>query len=203
MIKDEVASFTLRLPETLRQQLIVQAEGKQRSLNSHIQAILEGHIVESGFAGHHLISKSGRSFEIVFREDDIPQQRNGVMGFFFLRELKFDQERAYYMIGLDHAVVRDWKLRQRPVEAIEQIGLALLNFYNRHFEIDQLQWPHPVPNQDFDGYRVFSWKDFEPAESLNEFLDLLRKNQWKDRLLTDAGNSQDLRRGRNPSDLYK
>lgn len=200
--KEQIASFTLRLPEVLRQQLIVQAGTKQRSLNSHIQTILEGHIVESGFAGHKLVSKSGRSFEVVFSPDDIPKQRNGVMGFFYLRELKFDKERAHYMIGLDHGLVRDWKLEHKQ-ESVEQIGLALLNFYNKQLEIDQLSWPHPIPDQDYDGYRVFSWKDIEPAESASEFLDLLRTNQWKDRLLADSGKSQDLRRGRNPADLYK
>lgn len=200
--REQIASFTVRLPEALRKQLMVQAESRSRSLNSHIQAILEGHLVESGFAGNKLISQSGRTFQIVYEDDDIPARRDGVMGFFFLRELKFDKNRAHFMIGLDQNLVEDWHL-QHAREAIEQVGIALLHFYSRQMEIDHLRWPHPAGREDYDGYRVLSWNDVAPAQSLNQFLDLVRTNQWKDPLAQDAGQSQDLRRGRNAADLYR
>jgi len=200
--KEQIASFTVRLPEGLRKQLIVQASAKNRSLNSHIQSVLEGHLVESGFAGHKLISRSGRTFEIVFSTDDIPDRRDGIMGFFQLNELKFDKQRAYYMIGLNHSLIRDWKIEHKE-ECLEQFGVALLHFYNRQMEIDHLRWTHPVPGQDYDGYKVFSWKDVAPAGSFNEFLDLLRMNQWSDPLAEDSDKSQDIRLGRNLADLYR
>lgn len=201
--REQIASFTVRLPEALRKQLMVQAESRSRSLNSHIQAILEGHLVESGFAGNKLISQSGRTFQIIYEGDDIPNQRDGgVMGFFFLRELKFDKNRAHFMIGLDKNLVDDWHL-QHAKEAIEQVGIALLHFYNRQMEIDHLRWPHPAGREDYDGYRVLSWNDVAPAQSLNQFLELVRTNKWKDPLAQNAGQSQDLRRGRNAADLYR
>lgn len=199
--KDQITSFTLRLPEVLRNQLVVQASAKRRSLNSHIQSILEGHLVESGFAGHKLVSQSGRTFEVVFQADDIPGQRDGVMGYFYLKEIKFAKERAHFMIGLEQDLVEDWHL-DNPVEAIEQIGLALLQFYNRRFEIDHIKWPHPKGIQDYDGYRLLGWSDVQGVHGLNHFLDLLRTNAWEDKLVQDGEKSQDIRRGRNPAALY-
>ena len=79
----------------------------------------------------------------------------------------------------------------------------MLHFYNRQMEIDHLRWPHPRPGEPYDGYRVFTWRDVAPAESLSQFLDLLRTNQWKDPHAEDAEKSQDIRLGRNPADLYK
>jgi hypothetical protein len=163
---------------------------------------LEGFLVESGFVGNNLVSRSGRSFQIVFQQDDIPAQRNGVMGFFHLRELKFSKSRAYYMIGLDQNLVEDWKI-ENAIDAVEQVGVALLHFYNRKFEIDRLRWPHPAGIQEYDGYRILSWNDVGRAQSLNEFLDFLRTNSWTDLLVQEADQSQDIRRGRNPADLFR
>lgn len=70
-------------------------------------------------------------------------------------------------------------------------------------EIDHLRWPHPAGREDYDGYRVLSWNDVAPAQSLNQFLDLVRTNQWTDPLAQNARQSQDLRRGRNAADLYR
>jgi hypothetical protein len=70
-------------------------------------------------------------------------------------------------------------------------------------EIDYLRWPHPVSGQEYDGYRVLSWNDVAPAQSFNQFLDLLRTNQWNDPLAEDAGKSQDLRNGRKLASLYQ
>jgi plasmid stability protein len=201
--KDPVASFTLRLPESLRQKITLQAASKSRSLNSHIQSILEMHLVESGFAGNKLVSRSGRTFEVRFEPYEITDFRGGAKGVFCLRELKFEKDRARYIIGIDQPVLEDWRLENDRLTALENFGLALLNHYNQRIEIDYLKWPHPTPGETFDGYRFFESRDVAQAQTFNHFLDLVRTNAWGDRLVQNAGNSQDLRRGRNESDLFR
>ena len=201
--EDEQVSFTLRLPKSVRDQLIVQSEGKGKSLNSYIQTLIEAHLIESGFFGNHLVSLSGRSFEVAFQADDI-KNRFDVVGFFALRELRFDKARAHFMLGLSEDLAEDWNIKKGArTEAVKALGLALLAFYNRNFEIDRISWPNPSGQSDFDGFRLLTANDVAPISSLPEFLDCLRKNQWQDRLLTEKDESQDFRKGRRPADLYR
>ena len=202
-IEEEQVSFTLRLSKNIRDQLIVQSEGKGKSLNAYIQTLLESHLIESGFFGTHLVSLSGRSFEVVFQADDI-KDRFDAVGFFFLRELRFDKTRARYMIGLAEELAEDWSIKKEGrTEAIKAIGLALLAFYNRTCEIDRLSWPNPSGQNDFDGFRLLTAQDVAPINSLPEFLERLRKNEWQDRLLGETTESQDVRRGRSRANLHR
>jgi len=202
-VEDEQISFTLRLPKSIRDQLMVQSESKGKSLNSYLQSLIESHLIESGFSSNHLVSLSGRSFEVVYQPDDI-KNRFDAVGFFALRELRFDKTRARYMIGLSEDLAEDWNIKKESrVEAIKALGLALLAFYNRSFEIDCLSWPNPSERSDFDGFRLLTANDIAPIGSLPEFLDKLRTNQWVDRQITKKDHSQDIRRGRKPSDLHR
>ena len=200
--QDPLTSLSVQLPESLCKKLFLHAESRTCTFDEHIQSILENYLVGAGFCGQTLTSLSGRNFQIVHIEDDIPDQRDCVVATFYLKELRFNKNRAYYIIGLDQELVEDWAIRKTQ-ESVKQVGLALLNFYNREIEIDEISWPHTKHDESFDGFRVLSWKDVAPAKSLNEFLDLLRANEWKDSIVKCSGKSQDFRRGRNPSDLYK
>lgn len=201
--EEEQISFTLRLPKSVRDQLLVQSESKGRSLNAYLQNLIESHLIESGFFGSHLVSRSGRSFETIYQADDI-KDRFDAVGFFGLRELRFDKLRARYMIGLSEDLAEDWNIKKNVrSEAVKALGLALLAFYNRNFEIDRLSWPNPSGQSDFDGFRLLTANDVAPISSLPEFLEYLRTNQWIDRQLIEREQSQDIRKGRKPSDLYR
>lgn len=198
----DIKSFTLRLPETLRRKVAVEADQMGKSLNEHIQSILETHTLETGYGQTGLISPSGRKLQIDFAADDI-KGRPYLMGFFYVKEPKFNNKiRANYMLGVSRDIEDDWQIC-RNKDAIMELGIALLNFYNRTMEVDCLSWEHPVPNQDFDGYRVFGHSDLK-ACSMREFLDKLRQGRWSDPKLIVQHQSQDLRSKRlTESDLYR
>jgi hypothetical protein len=197
---EEQVNFTLRLPKSLRDHLLAQSDQKSRSLNSHIQAILENHLVATGIKGNHLVSRSGRSFEVLFEKGD---SKTDLLGTFLLRELKYEKHRARYIIGLAEDLTDDWHINKSVRdETIKSLGLALLNHYNELHEIDRLSWPHPHGRTDYDGFRLLEAKDVMPASSLAHFLELLAEDKWRDSEISEKEQSQDFRRGRNPANLY-
>ena len=83
----------------------------------------------------------------------------------------------------------------------KEIGLALLNYYNRRgMEIDKLSW-NQYPGPDNDGRRVLQVA--EVPETLEQFFDLLMSDKWVDKYVEQQDKSQDIRRGRPESALYR
>jgi hypothetical protein len=119
---------------------------------------------------------------------------------FFVDEPKFEKERAYYLIGIGRTILRDWQVKDKATVS-KEVGLALLNYYNRRgLEIDRLAWTQ-YPGPDNDGRRVLQVA--EVPETLEQFLDLLMTDKWTDKFLEPADQSQDIRRGRQESALYR
>jgi hypothetical protein len=195
--KQKTTNFTLRLPEEYRKRLQLQADKKGISVNAHVLRILEIHLMHSGFGPPSITSNnSGRLFEIrtELAIDNVEETTFAL----FVDEPKFEKERAYYLIGVGRTALRDWNVKDKQTVA-KEIGQSLLNFYNRlGLEIDRLKWTQFPEN---DGRRILQAS--EVPETLEEFLALLLNDTWKDAYVVQTEKSQDIRRGRVESALYK
>ena len=197
--KLKTTNFTLRLPEEYRKRLQIQSDKKGISVNAHVLRILEIHLMNSGFGPTAITGvNSGRLFEI--RTELVHDGVEDTTWAFFINEPKFEKERAYYMIGVGRNALRDWNVKDK-VTVAKEIGLSLLDFYNRlGMEIDRLKW-NQFPGPDNDGRRIIQGS--EVPETLEEFLAKLKDGTWKDIYLEESEKSQDIRRGRLESALYK
>jgi len=195
--KLKTTNFTLRLPEEYRKRLQLQADKRGISVNAHVLRILEIHLMHSGFGPTSITSNSsGRLFEI--RMELAVDSVEETTFAFFIDEPKYEKERAYYLIGVGRTALRDWNVKDKQTVA-KEIGLSLLNFYNRlGLEIDRLKWAQFPEN---DGRRILQAS--EVPETLEEFLAKLLDDSWKDAYVVQTESSQDIRRGRVESALYK
>lgn len=196
--KQKTTNISLRIPEEYRKRLQLQADKKGISFNAHLLRVLEIHLMSSGFGPAALTSASGRLFQIrcELYLDNVDETTFA----YFIDEPRFEKERAYYQIGIGRTVLRDWQVKDKATVS-KEVGLALLNFYNRQgLEIDKLVW-NQYPGPDHDGRRVL--QVVEVPETLQEFLDLLMSGNWTDKFVQQADNSQDIRRGRPEAALYR
>jgi hypothetical protein len=195
--KLKTTNFTLRLPEEYRKRLQLQADKKGISVNAHVLRVLEIHLMHSGFGPTSVTSiSSGRLFEI--RSELVVDNVEETTFAFFIDEPKYEKERAYYLIGVGRTALRDWNVKDKQTVA-KEIGLSLLNFYNRvGLEVDRLKWSQFPDN---DGKRILQAS--EVPETLEEFLDQLLSDTWKDGFVQQTEKSQDIRRGRVESALFK
>jgi hypothetical protein len=195
--RQKTTNFTLRLPDEYRKRLQVQADKKGISFNAHVLRVLEIHLMHSGFGPTSITSMtSGRLFEIrsELHQDNVDETTWA----YFIDEPKFEKERAYYLIGVGRTVLRDWQIQDKQTVA-KEVGLALLSFYNRQgLEVDRLIWSQYM---DHDGRRVL--QTAEVPETLEEFLAMLLDGTWVDKYAQQADKSQDIRRGRSESSLYR
>lgn len=197
-MSEKTSNVSIRIPDEYRKRLQIQADKKAISFNAHVLRVLEIHLMSSGFGPTALTSTSGRLFQIRFEPhiDNVDETTWA----FFIDEPKFEKERAYYLIGIGRTVLRDWQVKDKATVA-KEVGLALLSFYNRQaMEIDRLVW-HQYPGAENDGRRVLQVA--EVPETLEEFLDLLMTDKWVDKLVQQHERSQDIRRGRPESALYR
>ncbi|MBI2811481.1 MAG: hypothetical protein HYX67_11740 [Candidatus Melainabacteria bacterium] len=196
--KQKTTNISLRIPEDYRKRLQLQADKKSISFNAHVLRVLEIHMMSSGFGPTSVTSTSGRLFEI--RSEPYVDNVDETTWAFFVDEPKFEKERAYYTIGIGRTIMRDWQVKDKSTVS-KEVGLALLNYYNRRgLEIDRLAWTQ-YPGPDNDGRRVLQVA--EVPETLEQFLDLLMTDKWTDKYLEQSDKSQDIRRGRQESALYR
>ncbi len=119
---------------------------------------------------------------------------------FFIDEPKFEKERAYYVIGIGRTILRDWQIQDK-LTVSKEVGLALLNYYNRKgMDIDKLVW-NQYPGPDDDNRRLLQVA--EVPETLQQFFDQLLSTEWSDKFVEQGELSQDIRRGRPQSALYR
>jgi hypothetical protein len=196
--KQRTTNISVRIPEEYRKRLQLQADKKGVSFNAHMLRVLEIHLMSSGFGPTSVTSTSGRLFEI--RTEPYVDTVDETTWAFFIDEPKFEKERAYYLIGIGRTVLRDWQVKDKATVS-KEIGLAMLSFYNRKgMEIDKLVWSQ-YPGPDNDGRRVLQVA--EVPETLEQFLDLLMTDKWNDKFIEQVEKSQDIRRGRPESALYR
>lgn len=196
--KQKTSNISIRIPDDYRKRLQLQADKKSISFNAHVLRVLEIHLMSSGFGPTSITSAAGRLFEI--RCEPYVDNVDETTWAYFIDEPKFEKERAYYLIGIGRTVLRDWQVKDKATVS-KEVGLALLNFYSRQgMEIDRLSW-NQYPGPDNDGRRVLQVA--EVPETLEQFLDLLMTDKWKDKFIEQASNSQDIRRGRQESALYR
>jgi hypothetical protein len=195
---EKTTNISLRLPEEYRKKLQLQADRKAISLNAHVLRVLEIHLMSSGFGPIAITSPSGRLFQI--RCEPYIDNVDETTWVYFIDEPKFEKERAYYLIGIGRTILRDWQVKDKATVA-KEFGLALLNYYNRHgLEIDRLMW-NQYPGPDNDNRRVLQVA--EVPETLEQFLDNLLADKWTDKFVEQHDKSQDIRRGRPESALYR
>jgi hypothetical protein len=194
--KQKTTNISLRLPDEYRKRLQIQADKKGVSFNAHLVRVLEIHLMHSGFGPTSITStQSGRLFEI--RSELAHDNVDETTWAFFIEEPTYEKERAYYLLGVGRTVIRDWKVKDK-VQVAKEIGLSLLNFYNKQgLEIDRLKW-NQFPD---DGRRVLQAS--EVPDTLEEFLAKLTSLTWKDEFVEVTEKSQDIRRGRAESALYR
>jgi hypothetical protein len=196
--KQKTTNISLRIPEDYRKRLQLQADKKGISFNAHVLRVIEIHMMNSGFGPTSVTSSSGRLFQI--RCEPYADNVEETTWAYFIDEPKYEKERAYYLIGIGRTVLRDWQVKDKSTVS-KEIGLALLNFYNRQgLEIDRLTW-NQYTGPENDGRRILQVA--EVPETLEQFLDLLTSAKWKDKFIEESDKSQDIRRGRPESALYR
>lgn len=195
---EKTSNISIRIPDEYRKRLQVQADKKGVSFNAHVLRVIEIHLMSSGFGPTSVTSSSGRLFQI--RYEPYLDNVDETSWAFFIDEPKFEKERAYYIIGIGRTILRDWQIKDKATVS-KEVGLALLNYYSRKgMEIDRLTW-NQYPGPDNDGRRVLQVA--EVPETLEEFLDLLLADNWTDQFVKQDERSQDIRRGRQESFLYR
>lgn len=195
---EKTTNISIRIPDDYRKRLQLQADKKGISFNAHVLRVIEIHMMNSGFGPTSVTSSSGRLFQI--RCEPYLDNVDETSWAFFIDEPKYEKERAYYILGIGRTILRDWQVKDKATVS-KEVGLALLNFYNRKgFEVDRLMW-NQYPGPDNDGRRVLQVA--EVPETLEQFLDLLTADNWTDKFLSQDAESQDLRRGRPESALYR
>lgn len=195
---EKTANISIRIPDEYRKRLQIQADKKGISFNAHVLRVLEIHLMNSGFGPMSLTSTSGRLFQL--RCEPYLDNVDETTWAFFVDEPKFEKERAYYFIGIGRTILRDWQITDKATVS-KEVGLALLAYYNRKgMEVDRLTWKQ-YPGPDNDNRRVLQVA--EVPENLQEFLDLLMTDKWVDKFVEQDERSQDIRRGRPESALYR
>lgn len=195
---EKTTNISIRIPDEYRKRLQVQADKKAVSFNAHILRVLEIHLMSCGFGPTSVTSVSGRLFQI--RCEPYLDNVDETTWAYFIDEPKYEKERAYYLIGIGRTILRDWQVTDKSTVS-KEVGLALLAYYNRKgLEIDRLTW-NQYPGPDNDGRRVLQVA--EVPETFTEFLDLLATDKWTDKFVSQDERSQDIRRGRPESALYR
>jgi hypothetical protein len=195
---EKTTNVSIRIPDEYRKRLQVQADKKGISFNAHVLRVLEIHLMSSGFGPTSLTSASGRLFQI--RAELYLDNVDETSWAYFIDEPKFEKERAYYVLGIGRTIVRDWQLKDK-LTVSKEVGLALLSYYNRcGMEIDKLSWTQ-YQGPDNDGKRILQVA--EVPETMEEFFDSLMNQKWTDQFIKQEELSQDIRRGRPESALYR
>jgi hypothetical protein len=195
---EKTSNISIRIPDDYRKRLQLQADKKGISFNAHILRVLEIHLMNSGFGPTALTAATGRLFQV--RCEPYLDNVDETTWAYFIDEPKYEKERAYYLIGIGRTILRDWQVKDKATVSRE-VGLALLNFYNRRgMEVDRLSWSQ-YPGPDNDGRRVLQVS--EVPETLEQFLDSLMADKWTDKFVEQSDRSQDIRRGRQESALYR
>jgi hypothetical protein len=199
-------NLTLRMPDEFHRQLSSQADRSGLTMNAHLINIVRGHLMDSGYFPNVIKSASGRLFEVDVTE--IPQGNHSTRYFcsrFDINEYHplYTKRRAHYIFGLANQL----SFGDDPYGAVKDVGIALLNFYNRQMlEIDQLAWQQNATDPDSPSPTLNdNWRYIGSGTTKNvaEFLVAIKKNHWKDPQLVLTGKSQDLRHHlRSEEDLY-
>lgn len=195
---EKTTNISIRIPEEYRKRLQLQADKKAISFNAHVLRVLEIHLMNSGFGPTALTSNSGRLFQI--RSEPYLDNVDETTWAYFIDEPKYEKERAYYLIGIGRTILRDWQVKDKATVS-KEVGLALLSFYNRQgMDVDRLIF-NQYPGPDNDGRRVLQVA--EVPETLEEFFELLMTDKWTDKFVRQDERSQDIRRGRPESALFR
>jgi len=204
-VDEKSKNLTLRLPDEFHRQLAAQASRQGLTLNGLLVGIVNRHLLESGYAPGVIKSLSGRLFEINFEPiaDTYDDYFCGRFDIFENHPL-YNKRRAHYIIGVSRSLIG----QADPYDVVKDIGLGLLNSYNRRgLEIDQIAWQRgpkdpssPSPTMK-DNWRYIG---SSTTKNISEFLVSLARNHWKDELLVATGQSQDIRCNlRTETDLYQ
>ena len=199
-------NLTLRLPDEYHRQLVAQAERSGLTLNGQLMNIVRRHLMDCGYYPDVIKSFSGRLFEVSVTEIS----RSKHSGHYFCARFDvtehhplYSKRRARYIFSVASPIAYG----EDPFGAVKDIGLGLLNFYNRQgLEIDQLAWQHdsgdPLPPE-HAGEDNWRYIGTDTSKNAAEFLLALGRNHWKDQLLIITGQSQDIRyHSRSEDDLY-
>lgn len=200
-------NLTLRLTDEYHRQLASQAARAGQTLNGHIASVIKLHLMNSGYTPDSIKSSSGRLFEVQVEPIRQRTLENYYSSRFDIYEYHplYTKRRAHYIFGLDQDLVAK---HAEPFSVVKDVGLGLLNLYNRQgFELDQIAWkalPNhpstPSPTME-DNWRYVG---VDTTEDVERFLIKLLKDEWRDELIWKTGQSQDIRcKLRTEADLYR
>lgn len=129
-------NLSLRLPDDYHRQLSAQAARRGLTLNGHLVSIVERHLLDTGYFPDVIKSLSGRLFDI-----EVEPLTDRYAGFLCSRfdiyenHPLFRKRRAHYILGVSNRLL----VSNDPHGEVRDLGIGLLNFYNRQAtEIDQL-----------------------------------------------------------------
>ena len=203
--EDKSKNLTLRLPDEYHRQLVTQANRQGLTLNGLLVGIVNRHLLDSGYAPHVIKSLSGRLFEINV------EPISSIHDHFFCSRFDifeshplYNKRRAHYIFGVSNSLIG----QGNPYDAVKDIGLAMLNSYNRRgLEIDEIAWQtNPKDPISPSPSMVDNWRyvGTSTTKNISQFLVSLARNHWKDELLASMGQSQDIRCNlRTENDLYR
>jgi hypothetical protein len=176
--KTEFINYTLRFPEEYRKRLEMEAHVHGRSLNQQIIRVLEIYFAGAGYPGSQICS-GGQIFELHSAlAHDTPAE---TVWEIVLENFKTGKEEARYLIGVHRSFIRDLKVSDN-LHAAKEVGLALLAFHaKKGRDIRNLRWNQ---NPSFSEKRlIFSSEISEGIGSLPDFLEIMFRGHWEDRLL--------------------
>ena len=176
-------THTIRMPESLKARLEHSAANQNMSISQFVVHVLEQHYLAAGFASREIVVSRGRNLEIRIAPINHVVGQPSLM--FFLDDSMRKREIGAYKIGISAEVESRFLFEKGDVyQAIEEIGIALLHFYNRlGRNLGQLSWKQ-FPND--HSFRLLEPKDLKTnlgihLMTLEEFLLALAEGQWTDR----------------------
>jgi hypothetical protein len=178
-------TYTLRLPEALKTRMETSADNRKISLNQLILDIIDQHYKAAGLTQGTTISTNGRTLEI--RVKQIQHPPGMPMCNFYLDDAARGMEVACYTLGFSSQFM--WQLQvveSQQYQAIAEIGMALLHFFNRQgLDITRLEWTQ-FPT--IDTRRVLQMQDAKTRtgvfiRTVEQFSSALQEDLWLDRLM--------------------
>lgn len=188
-------NLTFRLPDEFHRQLAQQAVNTGHTLNGLLINIVRGHLMDCGYYPSVIKSFSGRLFDVTVKPLPFEETTRYFCSKFTIEEYDplFSKTKAEYFIGIDRHLASSGD----PFGVVNDVGLGLLNFYNRQgLEIDQLAWQKVATEPN---HPTSLWQDnwrfigAGTTKNIDQFLIALARNHWKDQLLVITGEAQDKR----------
>lgn len=184
MNAESTVTYTLRLAKDLRLRLERSASHRGMSINQLILDLVDQHYQAAGFVPGKGIKSGGRNLEIRIKDKHHPPGMPTCS--FFVDDPSREREVACYTFGFSSQFM--WQVHIEEADqykVIEEIGLALIHYYNRlGRNITKLEWDQfpTISNQRILQVQDAKTKNGSYILSVESFLCALQEGLWDDRL---------------------